>query len=206
MLSVQKAIILGIAATFQGVAMSVFLFPHFIPSGGAASTGVLLKFLFNVPYEVTLWTLNAGLLIMAARWLGTKNVLWTLYCVTVTSLIIKWLSSVFLSPLSYILTDLVIGGVIFGIGIGILFKMGASSGGMDILALILAKLKGFPPGRCLFWINGTLLLLTGLVVDWVIIIYALVCQFIGTKILDAIYKLEVTSLFRGRSVFTKSSI
>ncbi|WP_421384904.1 YitT family protein [Bacillus salacetis] len=206
MVSLQKAFILGLAALIQGVAMSVFLFPHFIPSGGAASAGVLLKYLFNIPYEVTLWTLNAGLLILAARWLGTKNVLWTLYCVTVTSVMIKLLSSVVISPVSYILIDLFTGAVMFGIGIGFLFKMGASSGGMDILALILSKWKGFPPGRCLFWINGSLLLLTGIVVDWVIVIYALGCQFIATKILDLVYNLEFKSLSRGRSAFTKSSI
>ncbi|EDL65861.1 YitT family protein [Bacillus sp. SG-1] len=199
-LNINKALILGMAAAIQGVAMSVFLFPHFIPSGGAASTGVLLKYLFNVPYAVTLWTLNAGLLIIAAKWLGAKNALWTLYCVTVTSLIIKWISSIVLSPVSYVLTDLLMGAVIFGVGLGILFKMGASSGGMDILALILSKIKGFPPGKCLFWINGTLLLLTGMVVDWFIILYALVCQLIGTRILDVIYHFQAGSLRRQRSV------
>jgi uncharacterized membrane-anchored protein YitT (DUF2179 family) len=203
MSGVQKACILGIAAAIQGVAMSVFLFPHFIPSGGAASTGVLLKYLLDIPYEVTLWTLNAGLLVVAARWLGTKTVLWTFYCVTVTSVMIKLVSSLVLSPVSYLLTDLVAGAVVFGIGLGILFKMGASSGGMDILALVLSKLKGFPPGRCLFWINGTLLLLTGAVVDWLIVLYALVCQFIGTKIVDWIYNFEVRSLSQGKSAYSK---
>ncbi|WP_409253944.1 YitT family protein [Bacillus sp. SCS-153A] len=196
----HKAFILGVAAAIQGVAMSVFLFPHYIPSGGAASMGVLLNYLFDVPYAVTLWTLNAGLLLIAARWLGSNSVLWTLYCVTITSFIIRWITTIVVSPVSYIFTDLFMGAVIFGIGLGILFRMGASSGGMDILALILSKVKGLPPGKCLFWINGTLLLLTGLVVDWLIIIYALVCQYIGTRIVDAIYHFQGGTIRKERSV------
>jgi uncharacterized membrane-anchored protein YitT (DUF2179 family) len=188
---VQKAGMLGVAAALQGASMALFLFPHFIPSGGAASVGVLLKFLMDIPYAVTLWGLNAGLLLAAMKWLGKSSVLWTLYCVSVTSVVIELISSAGFSPISHIFTDMIMGSIIFGVGIGILFKMGASSGGMDILALILSKLKGYSPGKCLFLINGSLLLLTGLVVDWKVIIFALICQYIGTRILDLIVVLKV---------------
>lgn len=69
--------------------------------------------------------------------------------------------------------------------------MGASSGGMDILALIISKARGSAPGRTLFYINGSLLLLTGVVVDWKVIVYAVICQMIGTRMIDLIYKLEL---------------
>ncbi|MGM7722398.1 YitT family protein [Metabacillus sp. Hm71] len=188
-----KCIILGIAASVQGLAMAVFLFPHFIPSGGAASLGVLLNILLNIPYAYSLWFLNAGLLLAAVKWLGKKSALWTMYCVTVTSSVINWISPLIKDPLSYVLLDIAFGSVFFGLGLGILFRMGASSGGMDILALILSRAFGFSPGKALFLINGILLGITGIVVSWNIIIYALLCQFIGTKVLDAIYKLPVKS-------------
>ncbi|MBH9965299.1 YitT family protein [Rossellomorea oryzaecorticis] len=185
-----KSVILFIASGIQGTAMAVFLFPHFIPSGGAASVSVLLNYLLHVPFSITLWVLNAGLLIAAVKWLGKSNALWTLYCVTVTSITVNLISPHMKAPLSNVIPDMGIGAVLFGIGIGILFRMGASSGGMDILALIISKLRDSSPGRPLFFINGSLLLLTGIVVDLKVIVYALICQFIGTKILDIIYKLE----------------
>jgi uncharacterized membrane-anchored protein YitT (DUF2179 family) len=186
-----RSFVLGIAATIQGVAMSVFLFPHFIPSGGAASVGVLFNYLLDVPFAVSLWALNASLLLAAMKWLGKDNALWTMYCVTVTSAVVNLISPLMTAPVSNVILDLMIGSVVFGIGLGILFRMGASSGGMDILALIIAKTKGLSPGKTLFWINGSLLLLTGIVVDWKIILYAVVCQFIGTRILDVIYKIHL---------------
>lgn len=187
---VRKGTILGIAASIQGLAMAIFLFPHFIPSGGAASVSVLVNYLLHVPFAITLWVLNASLLLAAVKWLGKENALWTMYCVTVTSFVVNFLNSHLIGTVSFILVDLLIGSILFGIGIGILFRMGASSGGMDILALIISKLKGYTPGKTLFFINGSVLLLTGIVVDLKIILFALACQFIGTRILDIICQVE----------------
>lgn len=187
---VRKGTILGIAASIQGLAMAMFLFPHFIPSGGAASVSVLLNYLLHVPFAITLWVLNAALLLAAVKWLGKENALWTMYCVTITSLVVNFLNSYLIGTVSFVFVDLLIGSILFGIGIGILFRMGASSGGMDILALIISKLKGYTPGKTLFVINGSVLLLTGIVVDLKIILFALACQFIGTRILDIICQVE----------------
>ncbi|PAE24897.1 MULTISPECIES: YitT family protein [Bacillaceae] len=186
-----KTLILGIAAGIQGIAMTFFLFPHFIPSGGAASLAVLFNYLLDTPYSVTLWVLNAGLLLAAAKWLGKSSVIWTLFCVSVTSVTIDFLAPYITEPLNPVLLDLLLGAIVFGVGIGILFRMGASSGGMDILALIISKARGTAPGRTLFYINGSLLLLTGVVVDWKVIVYAVICQMIGTRMIDLIYKLEL---------------
>ncbi|WP_226619549.1 YitT family protein [Cytobacillus firmus] len=186
-----KSLILGIAAGIQGIAMTFFLFPHFIPSGGAASLAVLFNYLLDTPYSVTLWVLNAGLLLAAAKWLGKSSVFWTLFCVSVTSVTIDFLTPYITEPLNSVLLDLLLGAAVFGVGVGILFRMGASSGGMDILALIISKARGSAPGRTLFYINGSLLLLTGVVVDWKVIVYAVICQMIGTRMIDLIYKLEL---------------
>ena len=187
----RKGVFLGLAASIQGLAMAVFLFPHFIPSGGAASMSVLLNYLLDIPFSVTLLVLNACLLGAAAKWLGKENALWTLYCVTVTSGTVDFVTTYITGTVSFVLVDLLIGSILFGIGIGILFRMGASSGGMDILALIISKLKGYSPGKTLFVINGSALLLTGIVVDLKIILFAILCQFIGTRILDIVVKLDV---------------
>lgn len=186
-----KGIVLAVAACIQGCAMSFFLFPHFIPTGGAASVAVLLNFILKVPFELTLWLLNAGLLFVAIKWLGKGSALWTLYCVSITSTTIKMLSPFSTEPFSNVVLDLIIGSLVFGVGIGILFRMGASSGGMDILALLISKIKGYPPGKTLFVINGSILLITGIVVDWKIIIFAIAGQYISTFMLDIICKIKI---------------
>ena len=187
----RKAVILGLASTIQGLAMAVFLFPHFIPSGGAASVSVLLNYLLHVPFAVTLWVMNACLLGAAVKWLGKENAFWTMYCVTVTSVVVDAADPLMTGTVSFVFVDLLIGSILFGIGVGVLFRMGASSGGMDILALIISKMKGYSPGKTLFAINGSVLLLTGIVVDLKIILFAIACQFIATRILDIINKFDI---------------
>ena len=186
-----KAVMLALGASIQGLAMAVFLFPHLIPSGGAASVSVLFHYLLHIPFAVTLWVMNVCLLGAAAKWLGKENALWTMYCVSVTSVVVDISDQVVAGTVSFVYVDLLIGSILFGIGVGILFRMGASSGGMDILALIISKLKGYSPGRTLFFINGSVLLLTGIVVDFSLIIYAIVCQYIGTRTLDLINNFDI---------------
>lgn len=196
-----KCGLLGIASSIQGFAMAVFLFPHYIPSGGAACISVLFNYLFHTPYSVTLWLLNAGLLMAGVKWLGKNRMLWTLYCVSISAFVVDIITPHMTQPLSNVIFDLIIGSIIFGIALGILFRYGSSSGGMDILALIISKFTGLLPGKILFWINGTILLITGAVVDLKIILYAVICQFIGTHVLDFVLKFHVKArLYDGNYV------
>lgn len=193
-----KGLMLGIAAIIQGFAMATFLLPHYIPTGGAASLAVLFNYILNTPFEITLWVLNAGLLVAAIKMLGKGTAIWTLYCVTVTSLTISVISPFITGHVTNVVLDLLLGSIIFGVGIGILFRMGASSGGMDILALIISKVKGYSPGKTLFAINGTILLTTGIIIDWKIIIFAIVGQFISTRILDLVCKMKLPKKHQGQ--------
>lgn len=189
-----KCILLAIAAIIQGFSMAVFLFPHLIPSGGAASIAVLFHYLWTLPHGATIWIVNTIMLLAAARWLGKANALWTIYCVTITSVTIDLIALHVIGTVSFILVDLAIGSILFGIGVGILFRLGASSGGMDILALIISNLKGTSPGRTLFWINSAILTLTAIVVDWKIILFALACQWISSYVIDFIGRFNVMTV------------
>ncbi|WP_100333843.1 YitT family protein [Bacillus alkalisoli] len=186
MKKLHKLIILTIGSTVQGLAMAFFLFPHFIPSGGAAGFAVIFNHVWEVPFAWTIWCLNAILLLMAIKWLGLGSASWTMFCVSVTAITINVVSIETLSPLNYVIVDLILGAVFFGIGLGILFRFGASSGGIDILALIICKIRNSKPGKTLFYINGTILLATGLLMDWKIILYAIISQFIATRVVDIV--------------------
>jgi uncharacterized membrane-anchored protein YitT (DUF2179 family) len=180
----HKVIWLTIGAFLQGLAMTVFLFPHAVPSGGVAGIAILNDFFFQIPLGMTLWIINFGLLLLAVKKLGKQTALWTIYCVAVTSVTVDWLTSLIQNPVNNMLFDVIYGALIFGIGVGILFRYGASSGGMDILALIIAKWTGKKPGIILFWINSIVLLFTAINVGASIILFAVLCQWISTKIID----------------------
>lgn len=180
----QRIMWLTFGAFLQGLAMAAFLFPHHIPSGGVAGIAILNGYFFDVSLGLTLWSINFGLLLLAIKKLGKQTAFWTIYSVAITSIVVDWLTPQITNPLNGTLVDVVYGGIIFGTGVGILFRFGASSGGMDIVALILSYWTGKKPGTILFCINSVVLLGTSLMLGIDIIVFALMCQWISTRLID----------------------
>jgi uncharacterized membrane-anchored protein YitT (DUF2179 family) len=81
----------------------------------------------------------------------------------------------------------IFGGVFLGIGLGLIFKSRATSGGTDIVAMILSKYTKLPVGRMMIMVDSTIVLI-GLAVfqDWKIPLYSLIVIFITGKVIDTI--------------------
>ncbi|QDP40332.1 YitT family protein [Radiobacillus deserti] len=169
----------------QGLAMAVFLFPHSIPSGGSAGIAVLLNYWFNMPLSFALWLVNFSLLVAAIYWLGNASAIGTMYAITITSISVHICSNM-ISPFN-VWIDLIIGAIILGNGIGMLLKQNVSNGGMGVMALIVTKYRHIPPGKPLLFFNGSVFILTGTIIAWQIIVQALICQWISTKVVDDIH-------------------
>ncbi|QTM99560.1 YitT family protein [Sediminibacillus dalangtanensis] len=186
----HKGAILGLVtlgAIIQGYAMSVFLFPHFIPSGGAGGIAVLFNYWFGLPISVALWIVNFSLLAAAIHWLGNASALGTMYAITVTSLAVQFFDNPLFLHAGNAWLDLLLGSLILGFGIGILLKQGVSNGGMGVIALITAKYRNIPPGKPLLFLNGSVFLLTASIIDWRIVIQAIICQWVSTKMVDLLF-------------------
>ncbi len=171
--------------------MGVFLFPNYIPSGGAGGFTVLLNYWFGIPLSLALWIMNASMLLFALHYLGGKSTIGTLFGITVTSISVNLFEVSLDSPFSTISLDLLFGSIFLGIGIAVLLRQGVSNGGVGVIALIIAKYKKINPGKSLFWINGVIFVITGYVIVWEIIIQALICQWVSTTIVRWLYNVRV---------------
>ncbi|KAB7706287.1 YitT family protein [Bacillus aerolatus] len=174
-------------AVLQGISMSLFLFPHSIPSGGAAGLALLVNHWFELPLGFSLWLANAVFLLFAFNYFGFTWTFRTITSVATTSATIIILSVQAPLPHVHILLDILGGSIFFGIGVGLLIRVGASSGGMVIPALMIASYKNWSPGKVMMGINLFIFLLTSLIIDYKIVIYAIICQFLSTNIIDYIY-------------------
>jgi uncharacterized membrane-anchored protein YitT (DUF2179 family) len=183
-----------IGAFLQGMSMSIFLFPHSIPSGGAAGLALLMNHWFHFPLGLSLWLANVVFLIFALKYFGYTWTFRTILSVATTSLTVTILTSHFPFPHGHIFFDIIGGSILFGIGVGVLIRAGASSGGMVIPALMIASYKNWSPGKVMMGINLLIFLLTSLVIDYKIVIYAVICQFFSTNIIDFIYGLKFHKL------------
>ncbi|MBM4762814.1 YitT family protein [Bacillus sp. B15-48] len=179
-----------IGAILQGLSMALFLFPHSIPSGGGAGLALLLNHFLHLPLGFALWLANAFFLLFALNYFGFKWVVRTIFAVGITSLTVSFFTAHKLFEQSHIILDMAIGSIIFGTGVGLLIRSGASSGGMVIPALMIASYRNWNPGKVMFAINLFIFLLTAMVINYKIVIYAVICQFLSTNIIDMIYKLK----------------
>jgi uncharacterized membrane-anchored protein YitT (DUF2179 family) len=174
-------------ALLQGLSMSLFLFPHSIPSGGAAGIAILLNHWFDLSLGFSLWLANIVFLLFALNYFGFTWTFRTIISVATTSTVVTIISSQVSFPHIHIFLDILGGSLLFGIGVGLIIRMGASSGGMVIPALMIASHKNWSPGKVMMGINFLIFLLTSLVIDYKIVLYAVICQFFSTNIIDLIY-------------------
>ena len=183
----KKGTLITTGSVIQGYGMAVFLFPHSIPSGGAAGLAVLLNYWFHLPMSLGLWLMNIMFLLFTVQYLGKVSAFGTIMVITVTSVSVNVLDVYFESPFSNILLDLLAGSVLLGTGISILLSQRVSNGGIGYVALAIYKFKRINPGKTLFWMNGFIFLIAAYVIDWKIIILAVICQWISTRIVTWIY-------------------
>ncbi|MFL6561933.1 MAG: YitT family protein [Bacillus sp. (in: firmicutes)] len=181
-------------ATIQGMSMSLFLFPHSIPSGGAAGLAILVNHWFHLSLGFSLWLANIVFLLFALKYFGYTWTIRTILSVAITSTTVTFLTALVPHLHISMLVDIVCGSVFFGFGVGLLIRAGASSGGMVIPALLIAAYKKWSPGKVMMGINLLIFLLTGLVIDYKIVIFAVICQFISTNIIDFIIPLKLQKI------------
>nr|WP_273844907.1 YitT family protein [Halalkalibacter alkalisediminis] len=188
--SIRTYILITCGGLIQGMGMSLFLFPHSIPSGGAGGLAVLLNYWVNIPLSFALWIVNFSLLVAAINWLGNASAIGTMYGITITSLSVHLFNFSLYRPYDSVWIDLLIGSILLGIGVGILLSQGVSNGGMGVLALIISKVKDISPGKPLFLLNGSIFIFTASIIAWPIVIQALLSQWISTRMVDLIFQLK----------------
>lgn len=138
------------------------------------NTGTLL-FLLNVPLFVLAW-----------RKIGHRFTIFTFLAVIFSSISIRWLGIV--KPLT---TDPIVcgifGAVVNGLGTGFALRNNLSTGGLDIIGIVLRKKTGTTIGTVNIAVNVVILFFAGFVNDWPHALYSALAIFINGKILDSVY-------------------
>ena len=176
-----------IGSALVGAALSVFVEPNDIAPGGVSGLAIALAYI--TPIRVSIWTLalNIPLLLCAWRILGKRSLIFTLISTVLLSVFID-LSAAFLPAYTNNpLLSACCGGVVTGLGIGMLFLRGISTGGTDLLALLLKRVfPNIPSGTLLMMIDAAVVAIAVLIFrDIEVALYSAITIFITSKIVDA---------------------
>jgi uncharacterized membrane-anchored protein YitT (DUF2179 family) len=180
-----------IGSFIMAVGFVVFISPFKLAPGGVYGIAITLHYLTgSLPIGVFALCMDIPLFLIGTWILGSKFGAKTLVGIFSLSGFTTLLEKLYgYEPLvtdDYFLAS-VFGGVLIGIGLGLIFKSRATSGGTDIVAMIINKYNKIPVGRLLIYID-TAVVFIGLIAfqDWRIPLYSWVTIFITGKIIDMI--------------------
>ena len=185
---VVKYALVALGSALFAAGFQFFLYPNSIIVGGVSGIAMIINYLVGLPVGIMTIVLNIPLFIIAWKHFGGKFIISSLVGMLLSSVLVDVLAVIDYSPTDDMLLACLIGGAIKGLGLGLIYYAGATTGGTDIIAKFV-RLR-FP------YINfGTIVLLT----DAVIIIafaaifdrveaamYAVIAMFVVSKVIDLV--------------------
>jgi uncharacterized membrane-anchored protein YitT (DUF2179 family) len=144
-----------------------FVIPQEIAGGGVIGLASITFYATGIPVSYTYFIINAILLVIGFMIMGNKFGIKTIFGVGMSTLMFYFLPEIITwrTELKDDLFNAIIGGTLSGVGIGMVFMQGGSTGGTDIIALIISKYHNTSPGRvfiyCDLVIIGSIYFLPG---------------------------------------------
>jgi uncharacterized membrane-anchored protein YitT (DUF2179 family) len=192
---IKKTIVVAIGAILNAIALNFFLIPANVYSSGFSGAAQLISRIvsdftpFTLTTGVLFFLLNIPVTILAWKKVGHSFTIYSFLSVLLMSLFLEFIPIKKVS--SDILLNAVFGGVISAVGVGFTLKWGASTGGMDIVAMVLSRRSDKPVGSYIFTLNSIIILTAGLLFGWEKALYTLVTLYVSTRVIDAIHTRHV---------------
>lgn len=169
-------IIFGIALYGLGFCAFIATAPEKVVIGGMAGLSQVVDMItwgffgFHIPYSVTIFTVNCLMLALAWKIVGRTFVLRTLFGVVVISLIFAFFQPLFSQPPvpGQTFMNVIIGAVLCGLGIGLVFVHNGSTGGTDIVAAVASKKSNVSIGRAMMYFDLSIISVS-LLLKWIMI-------------------------------------
>ncbi|MGD6817666.1 YitT family protein [Metabacillus sp. 84] len=187
----MKIIVVVFGALLNAIALNLFLIPAKVYASGFTGVAQLISNVltrytpFSISTGVLLLLLNIPVFVMGWRQVGRSFTIYSIISVAATTVFLGFIPLVQIS--GDILLNAVFGGVIAAVGVGLTLKYGASTGGLDIVAMILSRKKDKPVGTYFFMLNAVIIFSAGILFGWEKALYTLVALYASTRVIDAIH-------------------
>lgn len=166
------------------LAMDIFLVPNKVAAGGVSGLAIIFHHLLGIPVGWALLALNIPLFLLSFRELGNRVFIRSVYGALATSVLVELLTNHVPVMTSDVLLSAIYGGIISGIGMGIVFKSGGTTGGTDLVARLLHKHFPVTVGQGLLGADFVVIGLAGVFFNAELALYALLSLFITSKVID----------------------
>ena len=182
--------LLGVAAGNAILALAVvaFIVPAGIPMGGATGLGIAGNHFWGIRTSIIVFSLNSILLIIAWFILGKGFVKKTLLSTFIYPLFLELLQKIpgITTMTDNILLSAIFGGLLVGVSMGIVVRVGGSTGGTDIIALIANKKTSLSVGVTVYMVDFVVLGIQASFSDMEQILYGIILTLLATVVIDKV--------------------
>lgn len=176
-----------LGAFILALGINIFLVPQRLSTGGVSGIGTVLKYAFNIPLSVTNILINAFLFILGFKLLGKSAVIKTVFGIIMLTVFLE-LTSYLPMYTGDIFSAFSAGSVLVGVGVGLVIRQGASTGGSDFSALMINKyMPHISIAKIMLFIDCLVVFASGILFKSIqVMIYSLCALYISSKLSDHI--------------------
>lgn len=186
----ENAVQTIIGGFIMGFALIFFLVPSDIAAGGVSGISTVLHYLFDLPVGIMVLVLNIPIFILGFVNFDSRFLITSIIGTLALSLSTQFFESDFFAAFLPVSNDMflcsVMGGVLYGFGLGLALRSGGTTGGTDILSLVLKKwFPKFSVGQFIIIIDGVIVAGAGLAFGRLdTILYSAVMLFVSSTLAD----------------------
>lgn len=191
LIEARRIAIVILGSFLLAISLNFFLIDANVYASGFSGLAQLLSSVFqdflsvNLSTGMLLFILNVPVLIIGWYKIGKGFTIYSIVSVVFSTIFLEILPVVSLSK--DIMLNAVAGGVISGLAVGISLKWGASTGGMDIVAMILSRLQDKPIGMYFLVLNGIIIFVAGILYEPENALYTMLALYVTTLVIDALH-------------------
>jgi uncharacterized membrane-anchored protein YitT (DUF2179 family) len=185
----KNALLILIGCAITGLAYAMFLIPHHFVPGGISGIAMIANYFAGLPVGALIMVLNIPVFLLGLKTMGKKYVVNSLAGMVISSVFIDLFHEVLKLPSATANPVLasIYGGVMLGIGLGIVFRGRASTGGSDIIGMVLSKYTGMSLGYGIMITDFLVISASGLALHSLEApLYGYLVLFLSTKVIDMI--------------------
>lgn len=180
-----------------------FLIANRLAEGGFVGISLLGLYLFQIPVGISFLVLNIPLFFVGWRLFGREFIWKTVIGVVSVSVFAELTIGLIDVTTDDRLLAALYGGVFSGIGLGIIFRFGATTGGADIIARLANHYLGWSMGRTLFMIDVLVITAAAFILGKDVAMYSLVALFVAARVIDMV--VEGVSTSRAMTIISDRS-
>jgi uncharacterized membrane-anchored protein YitT (DUF2179 family) len=185
----SQAFLIVAGSVVMALAYNLFLIPHRIVPGGVGGIAMILNHFFRLPVGGVIFILNAPLFWLGWRTLGRGYFVKSLAGVAVSSAVIDGATYVLhlRAATNQPILACIFGGILLGAGLGLVFRGGGSTGGSDIVGMVLASRSNLSTGTAILAVDAIIISAAGIAFNnFELALYGFVNLYLQSRAIDLV--------------------